>query len=33
MKNIVLIPNLNKDIAEAVTDRLIDKLHELGFKI
>lgn len=33
MKNIVLIPNLNKDIAESVVLRLIDKLYALGFKI
>ena len=33
MKNIVLIPNLNKDMANEVTVRLIEKLHALGLKI
>ena len=33
MKNIVLIPNLNKNMAEEVTLQLIDKLHNLGLKI
>lgn len=33
MKNIVLIPNLNKDMANEVTVRLIEKLHALGLKL
>ena len=33
MKNIVLIPNLNKDMANEVTMRLIEKLHALGLKL
>ena len=33
MKNIVIVPNLNKDMADEVTARLIDKLHAFGFKM
>ena len=33
MKNIVLIPNLNKDMANEATARLIEKLHALGLKL
>ena len=33
MKNIVLIPNLNKDMANEVTVRLIEKLHTLNLKL
>ena len=33
MKNIVLIPNLNKNMANEVTVRLIEKLHALGLKL
>lgn len=33
MKNIVIVPNPNKDSGFAVTDRVVDKLVSLGFSV